>query len=81
MVGTRDTMRLEPQVCFLLLLYTVLNKTNTLCRQMEVTGLKKGRKMGRDSRCAVYRVPGIFFFIFYLFTILTKTYALGGEWR
>ena len=41
----------------------------------------KRAEMGRDLRCAVYRVPGIFFFIFYLFTILTKTYALGGEWR
>ena len=38
-------------VCLLLLLlYTILNKTNTLCRQMEVAGLKKGQKMGRDLR-------------------------------
>ena len=72
-------MHLESLVCYYLffnLFFFTLIKANTSCRKMEVAGLEKGQ-MGRDWRHGTSQVPGMSFI--YLFTILTKTYAIGRQ--
>ena len=78
-------MCLKPRyVLFLLLILflIILTDTDTLCRLMKVAGPEKAER-GRDSRCYMYWVPGMFFIIIKPFKMYWYLFRLEWphEWR